>query len=208
MITLALEFSSERRSVAIARDGKILAEAAEQNSSRGTNAFALIENVLAESKIAREEIEAIVVGLGPGSYTGIRATISIAQGWQLAREIKLLGINSAEVLAAQAHAEKIFGRVSVVIDAQRNEFYVATYEISADGWKEIKPLKISSLAEVQLRADAREILAGPEVVKWFPNGWTIFPRATKRSTRSEVERLPARANSRSAETCAACGAPR
>src|ERR1700744_1265830 len=133
MITLALEFSSERRSVAIARDGKILAEAAEQNSSRGTNAFALIENVLAESKIAREEIEAIVVGLGPGSYTGIRATISIAQGWQLAREIKLLGINSAEVLAAQAHAEKIFGRVSVVIDAQRNEFYVETDEIAAGG---------------------------------------------------------------------------
>ena len=59
----------------------------------------------------------IAVGLGPGSYTGIRAAIAVAQGWQLARGIKLLGINSVECLAAQAQAGKIFGRVNVVIDA-------------------------------------------------------------------------------------------
>jgi hypothetical protein len=64
-----------------------------------------------------------------------------------------------------------------VIDAQRNEFYLATFEILADGWKEIEPLKILSLAEVQLRADAGEILAGPEVAKWFPGGRMIFPHA-------------------------------
>ena len=68
--------------------------------------------------------------------------ISIAQGWQLARGVKLLGIGSVECLAAQAQAEKIFGRVNVVIDAQRGEFYLANYEISADGVKEIEPLKI------------------------------------------------------------------
>ena len=49
----------------------------------------------------------------------------MAQGWQLARGVKLLGVSSAECLAAQAQAEKIFGRVNVVIDAQRNEFYLA-----------------------------------------------------------------------------------
>ena len=77
----------------------------------------------------------IAVGLGPGSYTGIRVAISMAQGWQLARGVKLLGVSSAECLAAQAQAEKIFGRVNVVIDAQRNEFYLATYEISPRGWQ-------------------------------------------------------------------------
>ena len=95
----------------------------------------MIEEVLAKTKIGREEIEVIAVGLGPGSYTGIRAAIAVAQGWQLAREIKLLGISSAECLAAQAQAEKIFGRVNVVIDAQRGEFYLAGWEISAGGGK-------------------------------------------------------------------------
>jgi tRNA threonylcarbamoyladenosine biosynthesis protein TsaB len=178
MIILALEFSSPQRSVAVLRTGDAQAAAEIVEAvGRNTAAFGMIEKVLAETKIEREEIDVIAVGLGPGSYTGIRAAISIAQGWQLARGIKLLGVSSVEAIAAQAQAEKIFGRVNVVIDAQRNEFYLATYEIAADGWNEIEPLKILSLAEVQLRADAGEILAGPEVAKWFPNGRTIFPRA-------------------------------
>jgi tRNA threonylcarbamoyladenosine biosynthesis protein TsaB len=176
MTILALEFSSPQRSVAIARGGNVLAEAVE-TGGRNTAAFGMVEKVLAEAKIGREEIDTIAVGLGPGSYTGIRAAISVAQGWQLARKIKLLGIGSVEAIAAQAQAEKIFGRVNVAVDAQRNEFYLAAFEISADGWREIEPLKILSLAEVRSRAGAGEILTGPEVAKWFPNGRPIFPRA-------------------------------
>jgi tRNA threonylcarbamoyl adenosine modification protein YeaZ len=177
MTILALEFSSPQRSVAALRagDGRI-AEAVEVGG-RNTAAFGMIEKVLAETKIEREEIEVIAVGLGPGSYTGIRAAIALAQGWQLARGIKLLGASSVEAIAAQAQAEKIFGRVNVAIDAQRNEFYLAAFEISADGRREIEPLKILPLLEVQSRVDVKEILIGPEVTKWFPNGRIIFPRA-------------------------------
>ncbi len=176
MTILALEFSSPQRSVALARGGTVLSEAVE-TGGRNTAAFGMIEKVLAEAKTERQEIEVIAVGLGPGSYTGIRAAISIAQGWQLAREIKLLGMGSVEAIAAQAQAEKIFGQVNVAVDAQRNEFYLATFEISTDCVKETGPLKIVALAEIKLRADANEILTGPEVEKWFPNGRTIFPRA-------------------------------
>jgi tRNA threonylcarbamoyl adenosine modification protein YeaZ len=178
MTILALEFSSLQRSVAVLRtgDGQIAAEAVE-SGGRNTAAFGMIEKVLAEMKIVREEIDVIAVGLGPGSYTGIRAAIALAQGWQLARGVKLLGVSGVECLAAQAQAEKILGRVTVAIDAQRNEFYLATYEISAGGRKEIEPLKILPVAEIQSRSDAAGILIGPEVTKWFPNGRTIFPRA-------------------------------
>ena len=96
MTILALEFSSEQRSVALARDGAILAEATESGGYRVTHAFRLIEKVLEQAKMPRDEIEVIAVGLGPGSYTGIRAAIAIAQGWQLARGVKLLGVGSAE----------------------------------------------------------------------------------------------------------------
>src|ERR1700733_5021068 len=125
MTILALEFSSPQRSVAVARDGNVFSEAVE-TGGHGTNAFGMIEKVLSEAKIERDEIEVIAAGLGPGSYTGIRAAIAIAQGWQLAREIKLLGISSVEAIAAQAQVDKKFGRVSVVVDAQRGEFYLAT----------------------------------------------------------------------------------
>ena len=163
MIVLALEFSSERRSVALARDGAVLAEAVEQTGGRGTNVFALVEKVLAAAKILREEIEVLAVGLGPGSYTGIRAAIAVAQGWQLARGVKVLGVNSAEALAAQAQAEKILGRVNVAIDAQRGEFYLAMWEISATARREVAPLKIVAAAELQARLAAGDICVGPEM---------------------------------------------
>ena len=102
-------------------------------------------------KFRGKKSKIIAVGLGPGSYTGIRAAIAVAQGWQLARGVKLLGVSSAECLAAQAQAEKIFGRVNVVIDAQRGEFYLATWEISDGGGKEISPLKIVPATEVAAR---------------------------------------------------------
>jgi tRNA threonylcarbamoyladenosine biosynthesis protein TsaB len=176
MTILALEFSSQQRSVAVAR-GNSAPVGAVETGGRNTAAFGMIEKVLAEAKMEREEIEVIAVGLGPGSYTGIRAAIAIAQGWQLARGIKLLGVGVGGAIAAQVWAEKIFGRVNVVVDAQRNEFYLAVYGISEGGWNEIEPLKIVTLAEIQSRADADEILAGPEVARWFPDGRVIFPRA-------------------------------
>jgi tRNA threonylcarbamoyladenosine biosynthesis protein TsaB len=175
MTILALEFSTAQRSVAVLhRSGR--AEAVE-TGGRGTNAFSLTERILSEAGVAREQIEVIAVGLGPGSYTGIRVALSIAQGWQLARGVKLLGVSSAECLVAQAQAEKIFGRVNVVIDAQRNEFYLAAYEISPGGWREIEPLRIAALGRISPGMVTNEIWVGPEVTRWFPQGRILFPSA-------------------------------
>ena len=178
MTILALEFSSAQRSVAVVRPGnpQIDAEAVERGPG-GTHALGLIEEVLAETGIGREQIEVIAVGLGPGSYTGIRVALSVAQGWQLARGVKLLGVSSADCLAAQARAENIFGRVNVVIDAQRNELYLAAYEISSGGWKEIEPLHLAASPGISARASAGEIWVGPEVTRWLPQGKILFPSA-------------------------------
>jgi len=184
MTILALEFSSGQRSVAVVRRGadavSFIASEAVETGAGGTRAFGMIEDALREAGLEREQIEVLAIGLGPGSYTGIRVALSVAQGWQLASRtggVKLLGISSADCVAAQAQAEKISGRVHAVIDAQRNEFYLAAYEISAAGWKEIEPLRIVTRAEVESRSGANERLIGPEVTRWFPNGRVVFPRA-------------------------------
>jgi tRNA threonylcarbamoyladenosine biosynthesis protein TsaB len=170
MTILALEFSSERRSVALARDGLLLAEASE-TGGRNTKAFGLIELALAKASVRRTEIDAIAVGLGPGSYTGIRTAIAVAQGWQLARGIRLIGIPSVDALAAQAQAGKVFGIVNVVVDAQRGEFYLATWEISGTERKELSTLRIATAAEMETRLRGGEICVGPE------KGTTLFPAA-------------------------------
>jgi tRNA threonylcarbamoyladenosine biosynthesis protein TsaB len=181
MTILALEFSSSQRSVALARDGRVLAETSE-TGGRETHAFGMIEKILVAANIGRVEIECLAVGLGPGTYTGIRVALSIAQGWQLATSVKLLGIGSADCLAAQAQAAKIFGRVTVMIDAQRGEFYQATYEITADTLEAIAPLKIVPASEIEAHIGAREIVIGPEATRWFPAGKILFPQAAMLAT--------------------------
>ncbi|MEY2466466.1 MAG: tRNA threonylcarbamoyladenosine biosynthesis protein TsaB [Verrucomicrobiota bacterium] len=197
MKILALEFSSPQRSVAVLRRDE-LHESHSLPGESGTcnarpseitetgigamRALGMVEDVLRDAKLEREEIECLVVGLGPGSYTGIRATIALMQGWQLAREIKLLGISSVECLAAQAQANGLFGRVNIVVDAQRNEFYLAAYEISADNNQETEALKIVSLMEIKAREQRGEILIGPEVTRWFPKGHVLFPSAVMLAT--------------------------
>jgi tRNA threonylcarbamoyl adenosine modification protein YeaZ len=180
MKILALEFSSAQRSVAVAQtvNGTAVASVNEvvDTGSGATPALAMITEVLSGAKLVREQIECLVLGLGPGSYTGIRASLALAQGWQLARGVKLIGVSSVECLASQAQAEGMTGRVTVVIDAQREEFYVATCEMT-DRQRSISPLGIETRAEVNKRAQAGEVLIGPEVSRWFPQARDLFPRA-------------------------------
>ena len=181
MKILALEFSSPQRSAAVTQErtaaGPLALGEAIETGARSTNALGLVEEALRQAQIERAQIECLVIGLGPGSYNGIRLAIALAQGWQLARPVKLLGISTAECLAAQAQAEGIVGRVQVVIDAQRGEFYLAGYDLSPEARREVEPLRLASLPDVQARQQVGGILIGPEVTKWFPGSRVLYPRA-------------------------------
>ena len=83
MKILALEFSSQQRSVAIVDDSGVLSEITTDQLKTGP--LVLIEQALQQAQIGREEIQRLGIGIGPGSYTGIRSAIAVAQGWQLAR---------------------------------------------------------------------------------------------------------------------------
>lgn len=176
MKILAVEFSSERRSVAIVVDGVVLGQAAEIGG-RVTRALTLTEQALAEAKLERDAIEGIAVGLGPGSYTGIRAALSLAQGWQVARGVKLLGLGVIEVLAAQAQARQLTGRVNFLIDAQRNEFYFAAFDLTASERRVLEPLRLVTFDEARVQAQTGALAVWPELSAKFPGSHAFHPDA-------------------------------
>lgn len=176
MKILALEFSSPRRSVAVLDGTTVLAEQAEP-AGQGVPPLRLITNALVAAQTKQSEIGCVAVGLGPGSYNGIRGAIALAQGWQLAGGVRLIGVSSMECIAAQAQAEKAFGGVNVVVDAQRNEFYIAGYEISAISLKNTSLLRIITLTELKSPVEVESLAVGPEVTRWFPAGRVVFPGA-------------------------------
>ena len=176
MKILALEFSSIQRSVAVVVDGQVRGRT-QETGTRETGALSLIETALDAAGLERENIDCLAVALGPGSYTGIRSAIALAQGWQLARGTKLLGISSVAALAAQARAETTYGRVNVVIDAQRNEFYLARYEVSASGCLEVAPLRLAGREEVLALMRDGEMVLGPEIPGEWSAARQLFPDA-------------------------------
>jgi tRNA threonylcarbamoyl adenosine modification protein YeaZ len=181
MKILALDFSSSQRSVAVVSPpggpAPVLQSEIVEAGGRSTQAFSLIERALAEVRLEREAIECIVVGLGPGSYTGIRAAIAIAQGWQLARDVRVCGIRTVDVLAAQAQADGLRGAVHIVVDAQRGEFYCATWELSAGRWVETGLLRLVSRGDIESLLAAGAEVRGPDLKQAFPSVRELFPSA-------------------------------
>jgi len=176
---LAVEFSSPQRSAAVwekgaSAAGKLVGCA---RGKEGHRAIGLVEEALAQAGTRREEIGALAVGLGPGSYTGIRGAIALAQGWQLGREVKLVGISSVECLAAQAQAEGRSGAFNIVVDAQRNEFYLARYFLDEVGCLELAALRLATFAEIVEIAGSGEVVAGPDLAGWFPCAVNMCPDA-------------------------------
>ena len=176
MKILALEFSSAQRSVALVVDGQVRGRA-QETGTRESRALSLIESALSAAGLERETVDCLAVGLGPGSYGGIRSAIALAQGWQLARGTKTLGISSVESLAAQARMEKIHGVVNILIDAQRNEFYLARYEISASSRREVTPLRLAGREEILALVRAGETILGPDVTGEWSTARLLFPDA-------------------------------
>ena len=154
MKILALEFSPPERSVAVIVDGKVCGFAAD-DTPQGYRAFVFISEVLKQAELEAANVECIAVGVGPGSYAGTRMAISIAQGWQLGREIKIIGVESAGAIALAAQRAEVLGTINIVFDAQRNEVYTVRYSISLTEIRALDGFQLLGAPREQIARRAR-----------------------------------------------------
>ena len=177
MKILALEFSANERSVAIAekrRDGSTaVLSSVRESDFRGVTGLSIIDRAFSAAKAEPADVARIAVGLGPGSYTGVRSAIALAQGWQLGRAVELVGVSSVVCLAEQARTLRLFGSINIVIDAQRGELYVAQYRVEETEVTELKALRIAAPSEVR----NSDWIVGPEATKWFGDARDLAPSA-------------------------------
>lgn len=132
MITLAIDASTYRGTVAVFRDAEVLATS--ESAMRGAHAEALMPAVaetLEQAGFTARELERVVCGEGPGSFTSLRIAAGIAKGICLGRGIPLYAVSSlALTLASTTRAP---GRYVVTLDALRDEWYAATFTRQASG---------------------------------------------------------------------------
>jgi tRNA threonylcarbamoyl adenosine modification protein YeaZ len=189
MNILALEFSTPRRSVAVFNN-QVLGHASEEGT-RETRAFKLIDDCLQQARLAREQIECIAVGIGPGSYAGIRIAIAIAQGWSLARAVKLAAISSADAVAEQAHQRGWRGPLQTIIDAQRKEFFGAMYDLTEAGFRLVTPFELITTldSDAQLRRVRFDVLEHSSFECMVPDAGTVAKLASQTASFIEAPAL-------------------
>ena len=130
-VLLAFDTSSAVGSVAVGRDGVVLARAElEEQRKHASALIPAISAVLLEAGIDKSELDGIVVGEGPGSFTGVRVAAATAKGMAHALELPLWPVSS---LAATALSVTGFGIRYVLFDARKQRVYGACYSVGKMG---------------------------------------------------------------------------
>lgn len=132
MKLLAIDTSSLACSVALSVDGEILEQHEEQAREHTRLLTPMIRDVLADAGLVTTQLDAIVLGNGPGSFIGMRIAASLAQGLAHAAGLEIVPVSSMAAVAAQVFAESDANEVIVAQDAHMSEVYLGGFRRGAD----------------------------------------------------------------------------
>ena len=131
MKILGIDTSSKFLGIALAEDKSIIIEESHLlDRKHSSQLVPKIKEMLERSSLSIDEVDAFVIGLGPGSFTGLRIGVSTVKGFGIATKKPCIGIPSIDSLALNVDGE---GRAIVpVIDAKREQLYTAIYRREKD----------------------------------------------------------------------------
>ena len=129
MLILSIETSTTNCSVSLSKNGKTIAlkEDYSDNFSHAERLHVYIKTLLEENNLEPQQLNAIAVSKGPGSYTGLRIGVSAAKGLCFSLNKPLISISTLESLAHQVNASR--GFIIPMLDARRMEVYSAVFNI-------------------------------------------------------------------------------
>ena len=158
---LALDTSTPRATLALARGNTRLARSSEASTGgrHGRNLIPELSTLIRSAGLTPRDLDAIAVGLGPGSYTGLRVGITAAKTLAFALGIPLVTIDSFAAIARNAPPEARL--IHVVADAQRGDVFLTRFACGAAGEP---PASLGPIAVIEMTAWAATLPAGTRVL--------------------------------------------
>jgi tRNA threonylcarbamoyladenosine biosynthesis protein TsaB len=158
-VELSLDTSGELASVALSRQGELLAELTWRcRANHSVEVLPGIDRLLETAGVARSELEAVFVCRGPGSYGGLRAGLSLAMSLAAGLAIDVLGVGRLEVDAYQHAAYP--GPLCAIHRAGRGELAWAAYQSRDDDLKELAPAQLAFPEDLPSRVPAGSLFCG------------------------------------------------
>ncbi|WP_070967493.1 tRNA (adenosine(37)-N6)-threonylcarbamoyltransferase complex dimerization subunit type 1 TsaB [Vibrio sonorensis] len=135
---LALDTATENCSVALMANGQLYTRSQVAPRDHTKLILPMVDEVLKEAGLKLNELDALAFGRGPGSFTGVRIGIGIAQGLAFGADLPMIGISTLKAMAQGSYRINGAEKVAVAIDARMSEVYWGRFQRQNDGtWQEI-----------------------------------------------------------------------
>ena len=152
MLILAFETSAKAASVALMKEGKLLGESYQNTGlTHSQTLMVMAQDLLKTCGYTPQQVEAVAVAAGPGSFTGIRIGVAAAKGFAWGSEIPCYGVSTLEAMALSLGIYD--GYVLPVMDARRNQVYNALF--LAEGGKLTRMCEDRAIALSDLREELK-----------------------------------------------------
>lgn len=175
---LAFDTSADVTAVAIVCGDRVFAEGGVETPGRHAETLLpRIERCLAASSLTLADLDLIAVGIGPGSFTGLRVGVATAKGLSLATGVAVRGVVSLASLARAAFEHPPLsanGWVAPILDAHKGEVFAAVYAPGPEGTREVVPAFHGAPAEVAARLCA---LSEGRALRVVGSGARRYPEA-------------------------------
>jgi tRNA threonylcarbamoyladenosine biosynthesis protein TsaB len=165
MLVLGIDTSSMVGSVGLSRDGRpITRRTISVDMEHSANLLPSMQALLADAGIELEELGAVCVGVGPGSYTGVRVGIAFAKGLAYGLKIPVIGVCSFESMLYE-HAG-FEGVICTLVDAKMGGTYWAAYRWEGKDMAVVRAPTVSTTEEVEFECAGRALFLSPEIEKF------------------------------------------
>ena len=168
---LAFDTSTETMFIAVANGEQVWQHTGEGGAKTSATLIPAIMALLREANVQLADLDAIVFGRGPGSFTGLRTACSVAQGLAFGANVKVLPIDTLLAVAEDARIEHGVNRVVAVLDARMGEVYSAAYAFAAGQWHVESDIQLG-------KPEALQISNGVAVGNFAPANLAAMPTAT------------------------------
>lgn len=177
MKLLAFDTASEWCSAALLIDGAVSFRAVHAGQTHSRLLAPMLSELLAEAGLSYQQLDGLVYGMGPGSFTGLRIACGVAQGLALGAGLPVLGVSTLEALAEEAGEGA--DEVLACLDARMSEVYAGLYRRQGDGWRAVVGPVVCPPQVAPLPETAACVGAGP--------GFAAYPALVERMQGRLVE---------------------